>query len=533
MFFKVRKSDGLVEIIENISVEQIGPDDVNVTTSDLVNFDTIKINIQKEYLNYIAIPACADIELYFYETEKELILSDNFYKVCTQLDKVEENKIATSFFLSKSYTSSGDTLIDRVSRLRPSRVYQIKHNSLSSHHIEYRSSVYEGNKSDYENFVNCLERICSNSAADSKVGVLFSGGVDSLTLALTLEKLDIPFTLYTGRQIQEFHDNEIDVLRSASIAKAKNWEHKIIPIDYNNYELKDFHKLIDLMPTTSNLSILFLELTKKIKEDGVKICFTGQNLDILYNFEATTSLGFNRGAVVNLVRRFFLSEIYFSSLKSPVYRNILLYLVAKFCLLGYCIMRKSFEYRLPKNRDELFYNFTHSADNTVFTHKKNPAGEQDYCYNFKDDESLRAPLTRSRIEESLTSGAPMSVINAGKINDVKIVLPYSSELLIPFFMNLKESAKDIFRPKKIIHEFVKANFINLSKHNIQPKKSLPNFHFWSENIFPKTKLGKSIGAINNNECSNMPTSALKLSCNFSYHWKNHVLKTIEDKKSDR
>lgn len=533
MFFKVRKSDGKVIIFENIPIEHIGKDDVNTTTSDLLNFDTIKINIQNDYLSYIAIPACADIELYLYETDKELILSDNFYTVCSQLDRVIENKSATSFFLSKSYTSSGETLIDQVSRLRPSRVYQIKHNALNSYPIEYNSSIYERNKSNYENFIDCLESICSNSAADSKVGVLFSGGVDSLTLALTLEKLGIPFTLYTGRQIQEFHDNELDVLRSTSIAKAKNWEHKIIPVDYNNYELKDFHKLIDLMPTTSNLSILFLELTSKMKEDGVNVCFTGQNLDILYNFEATSSLGFNRSAIVNLVRRFFLSEIYFSSLKCPVNRNILLYLVAKFCLFGYCIMRKSFHFRLPKNKNELFYNFSHSPDNTVFTDTKIHVNENDYNYHFKEDEGLRAQLIRSRIEESLTSGAPMSVINAGKINDVKIVLPYSSELLIPFFMNLKESAKDIFRPKKVIHDFIKANFENLSKHNIQPKKSLPNFHFWAENIFPKTKLGESIGAINNTECSNMPTSALKLNCNFSYHWKNYIMKTIEDKKSDK
>ena len=87
----------------------------------------------------------------------------------------------------------------------------------------------------------------------------------------------------------------------------------------------------------------------------------------------------------------------------------------------------------------------------------------------------------------LMIGAPMLVINAGKINDVKIVLPYSSELLIPFFMNLKNSAQDISRPKKN-QEFVKANINDLSKHNKQPNKSLPNYHFWSENIFPKTKL---------------------------------------------
>jgi hypothetical protein len=532
MFFKVLKSNNKVVAINDILSENLCDCDAEQVISKAMDFDTVKIRMQNDRLKYIAVPACSDKEVYFYETETEIIFSDNIYLVCDFVKNITENKGAVSFFLNKSYAPSGETLVEGVFRLISSRVYEIKGGRLDSKKIEYSSNLYSRNKTDYENFTLSLEKICKNAAYHGKVGVFFSGGVDSLTLALTLDKLNIPFTLYTGKMTQGLSDNEKDVLRSISIAKFKKWDLHIVPIDYNSYELDDLHEIIGLMPNTSHLSVLFLEIAKQMKKDDVKVCFSGQNLDILYNFEATASLGFSRGSIVNLVRRFFLSEIYFSNLYYEKKKNTAVELVARILLLGYCIMRKSFSYRLPKSKNELFYNFTHSSDNTVFTDTKTYTNEAEYKYKFEGDEGLRSALIRSRIEESLTSGAPLSIINAGKISNIKVVLPYSSELLIPFFMNLKDTTKDIFYPKKIIHEFVNKHINNLSKHDIEPKTELPNYHFWAENIFPDTKLGMSINRVKNNLCSKMPTSALKLSCNFSNNWKNHVINTIKDKKND-
>ena len=91
-----------------------------------------------------------------------------------------------SFFLNKSYAPSGETLVEGVFRLISSRVYEIKGGRLDSKKIEYSSNLYSRNKTDYENFTLSLEKICKNAAYHGKVGVFFSGGVDSLTLALTL-----------------------------------------------------------------------------------------------------------------------------------------------------------------------------------------------------------------------------------------------------------------------------------------------------------------------------------------------------------
>jgi hypothetical protein len=533
MFLKIQKATSKAISLINIPKENLSLLAHTELILDPINFNTIKINIIDDCLKYIAIPACSDKELYFYETESEIIFSDCIYEVSQQMGQIQENKSATDFFLDMSYTPAGETQIDRLMRLIPSRIYRLQDGIFYNDKIKYDSAICYKEKSDYSNFLSCLKKICLKESKLGKVGVFFSGGVDSLTLALILESLAIPFTLYTGKMVQGLDDNEKDVLRSISIAKERNWELKIINVDYNEYEFKNLHEIIDLMPTTSHLSALFLEIAKSMNKDDIKVCFSGQNVDILYNFEATTSLALNRGAFVNFARRFFMSEIYFSSLNSKPYKHILVSIVANLFLLGYCLMRKSFDFKLPKNKEELFYNYTHNPDLTVFSSKIDNNKIDEFSYIFEDGEGLRSALIRSRIEESLTSGAPMSIINAGIINNVKVILPYSSELLIPFFMNLKTSVKDIFYPKNIIHKFVNTNIKKISHHNHKPKNNLPDYHTWVNQVFTKTNLGKSLATLDSKLIPDTSTSALKLSYQLSYSWKNYLMKSIDKRKNEQ
>ena len=533
MVFKVLKSDKSVILYDVIPSDNLSTLDAHNVTSNYLDFNTIKINCTNGFLEYIAIPACPDKELYFYETDLEIIFSDDLYEVARRMDKVNTNKRTADFFLNMSYTPAGETLVDELKRLIPARVYKVKDGVFVNEKIHYSSDIYFKDSSDYLNFTSCIEKICSREAELGSVGVFFSGGVDSLTLALTLEKLGIPFTLYTGKFVQGLYENEKDVLRSVSIAKEKNWELKVITVDYDDYEFCKLHKIIDLMPSTSHLSVIFLEIAKSMEEDGVKVSFSGQNVDILYNFEATTSLGFNRGAFVNFARRFFMSETYFSTLEVYSPRKFLVSIIARIFLLGYCLMRRSSNFRLPKSKDELFHNYTNNPDLTVFTSKNTAKNTSKPKYSFSEGEGLRSALIRSRIEESLTSGAPKSIINAGIISNVKVVLPYSHELLIPFFMNLKTSIRDIFYPKNFIHQFVNANIKNIKMHDVIPKNNLPTYHVWAEKVFPKTTMGKTLETQEVDLNIKAPTPALKLSYLLSYNWKNYVIKTIEDKKNEK
>lgn len=532
MFIKIQKTTGKVVVSSHISKEHLTNLPPSELTLDAIGFNTIKINILDGYLRYIAIPACSDKEMYFYETETELIFSFCIYEISNHMVRICKNKLANKFFLDMSYTPAGQTQIEGLMRLIPSRIYCIEDGVFTNKKIDYLSSRYSEGDSNYSIFISCVKQICRRESERGRVGVFFSGGVDSLTLALILECLEIPFTLYTGRMIQGMYDNEKDVLRSISIAKERNWDLKIIPVDYNEYEFNDLHEIVDLMPTTSHLSVLFLEISSSMQQDGVKVCFSGQNVDILYNFEATTSLGFSRGALVNFARRFFMSETYFATLNPNSKKNLLVSVVARILLIGYCLMRKSLNFRLPNSKDELFNNYTHNPDLTVFTSTAGVKHSDRSTYIFEKEEGLRAALIRSRIEESLTSGAPMSIINAGIINNVKVILPYSSELIIPFFMNLKTSIKDIFYPKSIIHKFVNANIKKISRHDLSPKDDLPNYHVWVDEVFSKTKFARSLEDLAGESIPVTSTPALKLSYQLSFTWIKHVMKTMEVRKNE-
>ena len=90
MFFKVRKSDKSVLGYDTIQSENLSNSDAQTVTSQLLDFTTIKINCNNGFLEYIALPACSDKELYFHETESEIILSDSIYTVAGCMAKVSD-----------------------------------------------------------------------------------------------------------------------------------------------------------------------------------------------------------------------------------------------------------------------------------------------------------------------------------------------------------------------------------------------------------------------------------------------------------
>ena len=137
MFFKVLKSNNKVLLIDDMLTENLSSLNSKEVTSDSLNFDTIKINIENNLLNYIALPACSDKELFYHETNLEIIFSDDLYVVCDCVETINENQSATVFFLNKSYTPSGETLVDKVFRLIPSRIYQIEDGVFSSKKIDF------------------------------------------------------------------------------------------------------------------------------------------------------------------------------------------------------------------------------------------------------------------------------------------------------------------------------------------------------------------------------------------------------------
>ena len=161
MFFKVLKSDKKVVVHNHIPRENLSELDAKKVISNRLDFNTVKINCNNGFLEYIAIPACCDKELYFYETNSEIIFSDKLYKVSECMDILNINEQGVDFFLNMSYTPAGETILDELMRLIPARVYQIKDGFFVSEKIHYSSDIYFKEKSDYLNFTSCIEKICS------------------------------------------------------------------------------------------------------------------------------------------------------------------------------------------------------------------------------------------------------------------------------------------------------------------------------------------------------------------------------------
>ena len=525
MFIEVNKLTGNICISEGIEMFQ-APHDLgkNDFLKGEVYFDSAVFEIKDNKLIFIATPACQQVEIYHTETSEKIIFSNDFFKICNALDTQVINEEARLFFLKKSYAPGGITLIKGVYRLISSNVYFLADGALQHKKISYEVSSQGKQKSCYMSFTSQLELVCNTESKKKKVGVLFSGGADSLALALTLEKLNIPFVLYTGEILPAMKENFYDIARSSSIASEKNWEHVVVKVNYKDYEFSSLHSIIELMPNTSHLSLIFLEIMSKMQTDGVEVCFSGQNLDNLYNFGATASLGFNRASLIDLARRFFVSEYYFSTLDRPLYLRLFSTAVSNFILLGYCLMRRSFTYKLPQSRKELFINFVSSPDNTVFSNSKLRSKYDEYDFDIHSDSELRTMLVRSRVENYLSSGASLSIINSAKLHGIKAVLPYSAEPLIPIFLYLKTGFKDIFRPKKMVHQIIKENCWCIPKDKEKVKNTLPDYHSWAKNYFPKTRFAQSIAVSDVCDQVELATPALILSCRFSSSWIDYVVK---------
>lgn len=485
-----------------------------------VSSEILIVDVEGE-LKYILTPACFEVELYYIEEEGKLVLSDDFFLLAERLSDKEIDADSISFFVSKSYAPGGDTFLKRIKRLKSASKYSLKSSIL---HVEEKHYALLNGKLDYEYFLRSLEKVCIEKSKGKKVGILFSGGADSLSIALVLEKLNVPFVLYTGEMFPRIRENQEDVLKAKTIASDRGWEHKVVSIDYNQSDFNDLSSMIDLMPFSSHLSLIFIRLMKEMKEDMVDVCFSGQNLDNLYNLGATAGVKWERAGLIDLARRFLTSELYFSSYENYGVKSIATKAIAWLSLLFYCIMRKSFNYRLPKNLHELYVGFLSSPDNTIFVHKDYVVPKSNGMVEINAG-NLRSLLVKSRVTSYLSSGDSLAIVNAAKICGIKAVLPFSEELLIPYFIGRKSGVSDIFRPKEHVHTIVSNLYDTHNKIKVNKVEGCLGYHQWAESVFPNTKFAKSLPK-ENIGVEEYATPALRLSALFSKAWLGYVINKV-------
>ena len=113
---------------------------------------------------------------------------------------------------------------------------------------------------------------------DGKFGVMFSGGIDSVFIALILKKLEIEFKCYTCVVEDENFSKAEDLVYSEKIAKEYGFKLEIIKIS-----LEDMKKALKIIPkiiesnnvTKVNVAIPFYFISKKARKDGCKVLMSG------------------------------------------------------------------------------------------------------------------------------------------------------------------------------------------------------------------------------------------------------------------
>lgn len=111
-----------------------------------------------------------------------------------------------------------------------------------------------------------------------KIGILFSGGVDSTVLALLLQKHNIEFTCYNAELVSQSLERAEDSVYSEEIAQGYNLDLIVEKISQNELE-ELILKTISIIESSDyikvSVALPFLAACERAKEDGVEIMFSG------------------------------------------------------------------------------------------------------------------------------------------------------------------------------------------------------------------------------------------------------------------
>lgn len=113
---------------------------------------------------------------------------------------------------------------------------------------------------------------------DQKIGVLFSGGIDSTIICYILHQSNIPFTCYTAAVDEEGMKTAEDLVYAEKIAKQYGWELKVKKIKLKDVP-KYLKKIVPLIEDSNvvkvGVALPFFLSCEEAKKDKVKVIFSG------------------------------------------------------------------------------------------------------------------------------------------------------------------------------------------------------------------------------------------------------------------
>lgn len=194
----------------------------------------------------------------------------------------EENK---KFAFSSEKKVLRDLINKEIIELNPITILKL---NLENFKIEFiKQDFYKLGKPHIENnenlkiktkelLINAIKKRLPSE--NKKIGLLFSGGIDSTFIAYVLQDLGIEFTCYTAKLEGGNIAEAEDLIYATEIAQKYNLNLKIASVKTSNLEneVKEVIKLVESREyIKTSVALPFLLSLKEAKKDGVKIIFSG------------------------------------------------------------------------------------------------------------------------------------------------------------------------------------------------------------------------------------------------------------------
>ncbi len=462
-FYFAGTIDGLVQDNYTINYGVEMHDAVNDLCSCLPRFNGhyAGVSIRDGVLEFAASDIGAVEELYYTTTEKELIVSTDFFELAKARGWLNYDASEMLRFVKRGYCRKGKTTFDEVYRLPPGEILQPNTNGTTS--TKSYMDRFQGAPVTFDIFKRAINysirSIAQNDPSFEEV-VLFSGGVDSSVL-LSLIRSIKDVSAITYRIIQAPAWNEPDIIRSERVARKLQVTHELVDVDLNEIHVDYLNDVTISMPFAAHLGINFKKIFEAI-QNRKKRLWSGQNLDTLYYYAATE---------VPPVNRFLLSNAYVRMLKGV--KGYQRYRPAKtaFDVSLKCFYRSTHAQRIetPNTISELVEYFNESDGYLAFRvggERNNDQTINDEAANDIAVSEIRKRLFDDELGCFFTGRDHKVQLLAVKLFNLELVLLYSTPALVHLLRNLDLSLLDVLSTKRFMYRYARELGLNRSDFRV-------------------------------------------------------------------
>jgi len=476
-FYFIGTIDGLIQnnytVERNIEVYDVVSDLYNCLPR--INGRYAGLSIRDGVLEFAVSDIGAVEELYYTFTDTELIVSTDFFELAQVKGQLDYEASEVRHFIKSGLCHKGKTTFSKVYRLSPGEALRLDDNgTISPHNYLNNFTGIPVTIDVFKNAINnSINSIIQNDPMFEEV-VMFSGGVDS-SILLSLVKSVTDVKAITYRFIPTISLNELDVIKSARIAKKLHVSQEFIDVDLNEIDLDYLDDVVVSMPFAPHLGVNFKKVFEQL-HNRKKRLWCGQNMDTLYNYIQTSTSG------KSIINRFLLSDAYGRMLKGvnghqkfePIKKAL------DFSLRSLCRAIYKQRIKTPSTIEELI-----EYHNEFYPDAVRVTGKQNACQTSspKTSENIGISDVRRRLfDEELggffTGGDHKIQLQARKLFGVENFLLYSMPCTVHLLRNINLSWPDVLFAKRFVYRYARELGLRRS-----------DFNTWRNYIarFPKTR----------------------------------------------